>query len=468
MLIGILLFLNVIFLCAALYVMIESLREKESRASLFGLAGLLFHIILIPLIIWVPALHVPIAILFCLYVLAFVIFSIPSKPDPKSLKGSMGHVMGDVKRFDERDTLFARTETFSPEMGQFEEYYQRHPEFKEYDDHQREQGMWSRPPGTIDKHYGPYLAMLGASDHAINLMGDSAVVEPSSHASEDHLSPEQATEMVKKYARHLGADLVGICKVNALWAYTHRGAVYFDKSEHGNELPESLPYALVYAVEMSYEHVSTAPHSPTMLESMHQYARGTFISTTLAQWFSGMGYHARAQHVDHYDHLMVPMAVDAGLGEMGRLGYLIAPKFGARIRVFGVTTDMPLIPDKPISVGAEQFCNKCKKCATSCPSGSIPLEEKTIHNGIERWKLNDQTCYDFWGKAGTDCAICMAICPFNRPDTPLHQLVRWMVARSSLARSIFPYIENLIYGKKWRPKKFTSWLDYNLDEKETF
>jgi reductive dehalogenase len=181
-----------------------------------------------------------------------------------------------------------------------------------------------------------------------------------------------------------------------------------------------------------------------------------------------MGYHARAQHVDHYDHLMVPLAVDAGLGEMGRLGYLIAPKFGARIRVFGVTTDMPLIPDKPISVGAEQFCNKCKKCATSCPSGSIPLEEKTIHNGIERWKLNDQTCYDFWGKAGTDCAICMAICPFNRPDTPLHQLVRWMVARSSLARSIFPYIENLIYGKKWRPKKFTSWLDYNLDEKETF
>ena len=33
-----------------------------------------------------------------------------------------------------------------------------------------------------------------------------------------------------------------------MWAYTHRGAVYFDKSEHGNELPEPLPYALVYAV----------------------------------------------------------------------------------------------------------------------------------------------------------------------------------------------------------------------------
>jgi hypothetical protein len=74
--------------------------------------------------------------------------------------------------------------------------------------------------------------------------------------------------------------------------------------------------------------------------------------------------------------------------------------------------------------------------------------------------LNEETCYEYWGKAGTDCAICMAICPFSRPDTRMHQLVRWFVARSPVARAVFPYLDNFIYGKNWRPKKVSSWLNY--------
>ena len=75
MLIGLLLLFNIIFLCAALYFMIESIHEKESRASHFGLAGCIFHIILIPLIIWVPVLLVP--PLFLLSVPAFLASLLP-------------------------------------------------------------------------------------------------------------------------------------------------------------------------------------------------------------------------------------------------------------------------------------------------------------------------------------------------------------------------------------------------------
>ena len=104
----VLIILDVICLCAALYFMIESLREKEHRAPYFGLAGSIFHLILIPLIIWVPVLKVPITILFCIYLLSFLICLIPGKPNPRALMGSTGYKVEDVKRFDERDTVFAR------------------------------------------------------------------------------------------------------------------------------------------------------------------------------------------------------------------------------------------------------------------------------------------------------------------------------------------------------------------------
>lgn len=466
----VLIIFDVICLCAAVYFMIESLREKEHRAPYFGLAGSIFHLILIPLIIWVPFLKIPITILFCVYVLFFLLCLIPGTPNPKALKGSTGYKVEDVKRFDERDTVFARIEGLQqyPEIEQFEEYYKNHPEFKGYDNKRKDGGFPVGPAGTIDEYYPPTKSMVEANWIMCEIMGNHYSAERSPDAADFKISPERITEIVKRFTLHIGADLVGVCKVDSQWAYTNRGEIPFGPDEHGKELPEPLPYAVVFAVEMGYEHVSTAPHTPAVAESITQYCKGEFISTILAQWFSLMGYEARAQHFLHYDHIMVPLAVDAGLGELGRQGYLISSKYGCRIRVFGVTTDMILVPDKPVSIGVDEFCERCKKCATSCPSNSIPLGNKTVHNGIEKWKLNDEKCYTFWGKVGTDCAICMSICPFSRPDRPIHRLVRWIISRSPLARTAFPYIDNIIYGKKWRPKKLSSWLDFKEEQGNTY
>jgi reductive dehalogenase len=207
--------------------------------------------------------------------------------------------------------------------------------------------------------------------------------------------------------------------------------------------------------------VVTAPHTPSVVESGYNYARGAYITTILAQWFGMMGYTAVAEHNRHYDLLMVPLAIDAGLGELGRQGYLIADKYGPRVRLFAVQTDMPLVPDDPVDLGAEKFCAACLKCAESCPSKSIPTErEKKVDRGIERWKLNEERCFDFWGKVGTDCCICMAVCPFSRPDRTLHRLVKYILRRSELARCLFPYVDNLIYGKRWKPRKALTWMDF--------
>ena len=159
---------------------------------------------------------------------------------------------------------------------------------------------------------------------------------------------------------------------------------------------------------------------------------------------------------------MVPLAIDAGLGELGRQGYLIADRYGPRVRLFAVQTDMPLVPDSPVDLGAEKFCEACLKCAESCPSRSTPKDqEKKVDRGIERWKLNEETCFKYWGKVGTDCCVCMAVCPFSRPYRSIHKLVRYILRHSHLARRVFPHIDNILYGRRWKPRKALDWIDYS-------
>ena len=121
---------------------------------------------------------------------------------------------------------------------------------------------------------------------------------------------------------------------------------------------------------------------------------------------------------------------------------------------------MPLLADKPVDLGVEKFCEGCMKCADSCPSKSIPQGEKTLVNGVRKWKLNEETCFDYWAKVGTDCSICMGVCPFSRPNKSLHRLVRWYLKRSNPARSLFPFVDNFIYGKRWKPRPPPDWIDY--------
>jgi hypothetical protein len=205
--------------------------------------------------------------------------------------------------------------------------------------------------------------------------------KPSNHSpavqlpAEDRpkLSPEEAARRVKGFARQLGAGSVGITRINPLWVYSHRGEIFYDNWEQwGQEISVDHSYAVVFAVEMDWEMVSTAPHTPSVAESALSYSKGSWISTQLAAFIANLGHAATANHSRHYDLLLTPAAVDAGLGELGRFGYLITRELGPRVRIFAVTTDLPMVCDHPVDIGVEDFCTFCKKCAQCCPSVSIP------------------------------------------------------------------------------------------------
>lgn len=462
MLTAVLLLFNLIFLVGAGLFTYESLREKEPRAPKVGMVGILFHLILTGLLVVVPQSRPVIAFFFGALSILFLLFLVPGKPNLRALKGTEGYRVGPVNRFDERDIVFARNRSLPDNSEMYRSYYERHPDKEAFDARRRERGGPIGRPGAIDNGHPPNVSMILASFALPGFLAAQAQVTPDPSKAPVSIDPGQASRIVKGFARHLGAALVGICRVNPLWTYSHRGEIFSGNwDDWGKEIGAPLPFAVVIATEMDLENVGAGPHTPALVESSANYAKGAYITTILGQWFGGLGYRAVAHHNRHYDLLLVPLAIDAGLGELGRHGYLVADQLGPRVRLFAVTTDLPLQPDLPVDKGVEVFCRYCKKCASACPSRSVPQEGMTVINGLERWKLNEETCFEYWGKVGTDCSVCMGICPFSRPNRSVHRLVKGLLPRSWLAQRILPFLDNWVYGQKWKPRAVAPWVQYS-------
>jgi reductive dehalogenase len=387
-------------------------------------------------------------------------------PNQRALEGSSGLIVGDVQSTDERDIVFARNRTMRPGSEEYNIYYKMRPEYEELDAARRQKGGPLGHPGAIDRpHDRPNVAATLASLSIPLHLSQPEKFKPPAHpefkGQRVELHPESASTRVKGYTLSIGANLVGICEINPLWIYSERGEIFNENwDEWGRKIELTHKYAVVFATKMAFELVGTAPHSPTTIASMGNYAKGAFIATQLAAFISNLGYSATANHLRHYDALLVPLAVDAGLGETGRLGYLMTKDYGPRVRLGAVTTDLPLIPDKPVDIGVEDFCRICKKCAHCCPSKSISLEDQEAVNGTLRWKLNAETCFDYWGKVGTDCNICMRVCPWSHASTLPHQLIRTLITRNRYSRQLFNLMDDIFYGKKPKAKPGPEWARY--------
>ncbi len=102
---------------------------------------------------------------------------------------------------------------------------------------------------------------------------------------------------------------------------------------------------------------------------------------------------------------------------MSRIGEVILnpPYLGPRLKSGVVTTNMPMVHDKPIDFGLQAFCEACNKCARECPSGAITAGPKLMFNGYEIWKSDSQKCttYRVSQKNGAMCGRCMKTCPWN-------------------------------------------------------
>ena len=271
--------------------------------------------------------------------------------------------------------------------------------------------------------------------------------------------PAAMSRAVKVVAGALGSCLTGICESDRRWLYSH--SFHFVTREHQKlEVPPEIRYAVVVAIEMDYQMVETSPSAVAGASTGIAYSQMAFVAGSLAQFIRDLGYTALPSGND--TGLSVPMAVDAGLGELGRNGLLITRDFGPRVRLAKVLTDMPLEPDPPLELGVLDLCEKCKKCARYCPGQAIPHGDRTTeavnisnNTGVLKWPVNAEKCLNYWAVNGTTCTNCIRVCPFNKPQGWFHTLVRWGVKNAPWANDLFIKGDDLLgYHKQLRTNAY--------------
>ena len=371
-------------------------------------------------------------------------------------------IQGRINRFDERDMVFARQDlirSFGVNSEQYLRYFADHPGAAKF----HTQLSKKTPLGGLNLSDAP---MFRAQFTLIDLIGTKSAVDGEPAKTRKEFSPERANRKVKETACIYGADLVGVGPLRQEWTYSYVGAAGGDKRGNkpwGTRINLSRhTSAIAMGFRMNLELLNTAPHFPTLLASAQAYAQSAWTAVRIADYIRQLGYSARAHHFSSYEVLVIPIAVDCGLGELSRAGYLLTKEYGLGVRLSIVTTDMPLAHDEPVDIGAQSFCEQCLICAEECPSGAIPLGEKRLHNGVMKWKLDEQKCYSYWHVNGTDCGICMAACPWTKPRTLFHRLSAEIASIKGPHQRLMAWAERAVYGR-YKPSPMPDYLDPECD-----
>lgn len=422
------------------YAALVSLREREPVAAKRFLSGAL----LLPLLFFTTAFAPFTGKVFVFFLLmtsllaGILLFLIPFG------RNRTYRQVKPVGRIDERDTMFSRNELI-PETENFEDYYKRHPEKKVLDNRFR------RNKGLLQKEttqYNPfYYASADASFETIAAL--RGFVEGTVAKERVSVEADNISRYIKNWSKKLGAVDGGITELQDYHIYSTGGR----GERYGQKFVKRHRFAIAFTVEMSHEMIQTAPMGTMVMESGQQYLESGRIALQVAQFIRNLGYEARA-HIDGNYEVVCPLvARDAGLGEIGRMGLLMTPKHGPRVRIAVVTTNLPLITDKPLhDYSFIDACVQCKKCAEVCPSGAISFNDREVINGSLRWQINQESCFTFWTIVGTDCGRCISVCPYSHPGNGLHNLVRFGMHNSGIFRNVALKMDNAFYGRKPAPK----------------
>jgi reductive dehalogenase len=268
-------------------------------------------------------------------------------------------------------------------------------------------------------------------------------------------SPQEMSHIVKRVARFFGAGVTGICSVHPNWVYSHEFNL-LSKQHYPINIPEDSHTAIVMAIPMDYEAICSSPSGVSGAATGLGYSIMAFVANLLAAFIRGLGYRAIPSGND--TALSVPLAMAAGLGEGSRMGLLITEKYGPRVRLCKVFTNLPLQVDSYLSFGALEFCKTCRKCATHCPSRAIPDGKMTTkgynisnQSGVLKWYVDAEKCFSFWAKNRMDYIICIHTCPFNKASGMIHDAVRTVIKRTTFFNTLFIKMDSILRYHKGVP-----------------
>lgn len=376
--------------------------------------------------------------------LIFILLFSPIYPEKFKIKNP--NPKGQI---DERDVMFSRNELI-PGTENHKNYYESKPKNKISDD------KFRKFPGLLSEK----SSLFKKYDFAVSIANFKTVeyfkynVNAPLNGQQEEINSQEISKFIKTWMKKIGVIDIGITELKPYHFYSFRGRNY----NYSDKVENNHKYGIALTVEMDNEMLKDAPNSPTIMESSYQYLRAGNFAMQLAAFIRTFGYEARA-HIDGNYEVVCPLvAKDAGLGEIGRMGLLMSPKLGPRLRIAVVTTNMPLIiEEKKDFSSMTTFCESCKKCANNCPSNAISKTSQQNINGVKRWQISQEKCFTYWTKTGTDCAKCIAVCPFSHPNNILHNFVRLFISKSYIFSRFAILLDDFFYGKKPKAIK-VKWL----------
>lgn len=425
---------------------VSSFKEKATRA---GVMGLILGVVMLLIIAgygWLQdagllsgSLAKSIQ-LICGVILALftILMFLPIGRNPKALEGTRGMKEGEPEKLNQKDTAFnlSHVGKYGAELGR---------------------KRWAMV--KLDPYGGIFQNLCMGLRHQVE-----GEMNPQKKSG---FSTAEITNKIKKEARYLGADMVGIATVRDDFVYQEAFSYEDSKIDVGPAITTPIEmkhrYVIVLAKEMDYDKIQTTlteRNEESAGEINKTYYDLAQMAVALAAYIRQLGYSARAHHLRNEQIFMVPHAIDAGLGEQGRFNYLITPRYGPRVRLAAVTTELELIEDQPIDIGVQDFCNICSLCEINCPVNAIESEKEVIR-GYRKWPQEQRKCLEFWfkGVKTGGCTLCLKICPWNKPLTFVHRVSFFLAARSFLARRLLYWMAIIFYGER------IQWKMSNLSEK---
>lgn len=213
--------------------------------------------------------------------------------------------------------------------------------------------------------------------------------------------PQATSADIKSEAKRLGAGLVGITEITDEALY------------EGHEVP--YRFAVSIGVPMDRKEMKFVPQERAAVEVMRTYREASRVAVALATKIRRMGWPARAYgNPNSTEILHIPLAVRAGLGELGKHGSTISKEYGSNFRLAAVLTNLPLAVDRPVDIGVEDVCLHCRRCVIDCPPKAI-ADDKQMVRGEMKWYVDFDKCIPYFVKT-YGCAICIEVCPWSEPE----------------------------------------------------
>lgn len=229
-----------------------------------------------------------------------------------------------------------------------------------------------------------------------------------------------------------GASMAGFARIDELYSNV-------DLNKPGSEdlvtEPVNIPhysFGISIILALPKDVIKGISNSPTM-DYYNAYHRLNNklddLAILCAEYIKEQGYNAYPQTVSaakEYGIFRTVMphktvAVQAGLGWIGKSALFITEKYGSAVRLTSVLTDAPLEYNKQIM---QSKCGSCMLCTNACPGKAISghlwsseLDRDDFFDVMACRKAARDIAAKTIGKQITLCGKCIEICPYTRKYT---------------------------------------------------